>query len=195
MQCSVCGSSERYNQGYCGVCHTLVTSKDNSRVSADFTIVESPEGLKVTQRWFLRRYIPLSIISFGWNCFFILEIARGAGYSAWLFLAVGLVFSYLMCAGLLNSTVLELTGSQIRLSQGPVPLPGGLALHTNQVADLVVETDAADSKQVKHHLKVVHLNGDETRLLLSIQDRRVADFLERRIEEFLGLRATGLRDR
>lgn len=188
--CSVCGSSEGYNDGYCSACNVLITSGTVPKVRSDFTVVESAQSLKVVQRWFLTRYIPLAIISLGWNCFFILEIVRGSGHSAWLFLAVGLIFSYLMFAGLINSTILEVTGSQIRLSQGPVPLAGSLTIHTNQVSDFVVETDTADPKQPKHNLKLIHLNGHETRLLLSIQDRKVADFLEQRIEEFLGLRAS-----
>lgn len=187
MNCTVCGSSEKYTEGYCGVCRTLITSETAPKIRADFTIVEKEQSLKVAQRWFLTRYIPLAIISLGWNCFFIIEIARGAGYSAWVFLAIGLVFSYLMCAGLLNSTVLEVTGSQIRLNQGPVPLTSSLTIHTNQIAGFVVEADTTDPKQIKHHLKLIHLNGDETRLLLSIHDRRVADFLKKRIEQFLGL--------
>lgn len=155
-------------------------------MKAELVVIESNSCIKIIQRWYLPRYLVLGFVSLCWNVFFLLEVIRTGSYLAGFFLAVGIIFGYLMCAGILNTTVLELTPTQLSVRHGPLPVAGMLSLHTNQVANFFLETDTSDPEQPAYILKLCCRNGEEIQLLPALSNQRVGFFLRDLLRDFLG---------
>lgn len=101
--------------------------------------------------------------------------------------AVGVGLTWHTLATLLNTTTFTVGRGRLRVSHGPVPWWGGVDEPTSRVSQLYVSLSPV--RRNKQHSYRVHalVDGTARELLSGIPDLANARYLERRLEERLGI--------
>jgi hypothetical protein len=166
-------------------------------------IEEVDEGRQITHRWFRWPILCLGVFCVGWDSFLINwyweAFNNPALQGQWLMivfplphLAAGVGLTYLVLAGLLNHTIVQVRGTELTVRHGPIPWRGNRRVDVANIVQLYC--DLANSSWGREwnfifpQYNVNALLANERKLkLLSALRRDQALFYEERLEEWLGI--------
>ncbi len=149
-------------------------------------------SLRITYAWRSPTAYFLLVFALGWNGFIGVFLLAGAGWPLALHALVGLFLIWYVLALLLNRTVLEATGRELRVQHGPIRTWTRDRLIP--VADLrqlyVSQSGSEKTGRTKHTLwalKAELTNGETFALLSSTRDKAAIQGIERELEDYLGI--------
>lgn len=163
-------------------------------------VLSDATGLALERRWFSATTVFMTVFAVFWNAFMVMWFAIAISSGEWAMAAfgsihgaVGLGLIYAVVAQYRNRTVIRVADGALSLTHGPVPWPGGTALTTDDLQQLYVKRRVSHSSKggtsISYELRAVH--GDPPRdikLIGSLGDPDVARFIERAVEDYLGIR-------
>lgn len=163
---------------------------------------QTSEGLRLTYRWFSPVFFFLLFFCIAWDSFLVFWYWMGlqgmaqAGPMAIIMLvfpiahvAVGIGLTYFTIAGFLNRTWIDVTRDSLSVRHGPVPWKGNKVLPVDNLDQLYCSVNAGDSSrnsQMQYCINALLKDGRKEKLS-ALQSADEARFIERSVEEFLGL--------
>ena len=155
---------------------------------------------RIRWRWFNVGYIGLLVFCIAWDSFLIFwyKMAFTSSHVPWIMVvfpvghvAVGVGLTYAVLCGFLNTTTIERSGYEIRLTNGPIPTLGNRRISVHDIVQLFCERTQSKSRnngtQETYTLLAVMRDGSRIKLLSNKSAGHVK-FLEREIERRLGLK-------
>jgi hypothetical protein len=163
-----------------------------------FTVQQGAGGLWITYRWFSPSHIFLAffcLIWFGFLAFWYKQaIEQNASWSMLAFplihLAAGVVIAYTTLAGFLNSTTVTVGQGKLAIHHSPLPWPGNKEVQTTEIVQIYCEERLIRSRngtRVEYRLSAISHDDRKIKLLGRLNESDQARFLERKIEEYLGI--------
>lgn len=161
------------------------------------------DGLTLSYRWFQPGGVGLLIFSVFWDGFLVVWYAlcfmSQAPLVMFIFpilhVLVGLAIGYASLTMLVNFTKIRVNGDRLTVWSGPIPTGGSKDVSTSGIKQLFVhrKTPATSSEGRTAHvgsfdLHMQNADGSTTWLIKSIPDYAIAAYLERRIENYLGIK-------
>ena len=197
----------------CGACHAVFgfdlqggspPRRQRSKVAMPKSVAVDNQGgeLVIVHRWrSVVAVVFLSIFALVWNgiswTFFLAMLSEAPWYVAAflsVFLLVGAVVGYLALAMMLNSSEIRVAARRLTVKHGPLPFPGGVDVHSDDIEQLWVEqkishsnSSRGSSTSVTYPVCMRMKNGTRKHLLRNVQDSELALFVEQEIEAFLGI--------
>jgi hypothetical protein len=169
---------------------------------AKMQVEELGRAWSVSWRWFSPQYIFLAFFCCVWDGFLMVwyatalhtHLGTGVSLIAILFpvlhVAVGVWLTYTTLCGFFNTTCVSLDAQELSISHGPLPW-AGLRMQRSVFRQLyckqVVSNNSKDSTSTTYNLMAVLNNGEERKLLGSLNDVAEARFLEQQLERRLGI--------
>lgn len=158
-------------------------------------------GIQLTYRWFSPILFFLLFFCIAWDGFLIFWYSMGIGAggqigaAALLFflfpichVAVGIGLTYFVIAGFLNRTWIDATRDELRVRHGPVPWKGNKTLAVEDVDQLYCSFDGQNSQSSHSYcVSVLLKDGRKEKLISMLHADDEARYIERTIEDFLGL--------
>lgn len=157
------------------------------------------QRLTISYRWFHWMYFFLLFFCIGWDSFLIfwylmaLHMPGPAALIMVLFptihLAVGVALTYVTISGFLNSTRISADRSFLEIQHGPLPWWGSRKIPTDQLNQLFCRGQhrSRKSNAMAYSIHAILNNGDRVDLLSHVQDRDLVLYLEKAIEDHLGI--------
>jgi hypothetical protein len=150
-------------------------------------------GLRLVRRWFSGKIVLAAFFCVFWDGFLISwytrpELPLVAKLFPLLHLAVGVVMTYWVFAGFLNSTVIDVGMGQLTIRHRPVPWPGNRHLMRADLTQLFSEQVTNSSRYTSYRLSAVRRDGRKVKLVSGLPEADQALFLEQQIEAYLGIR-------
>lgn len=192
--CSECGTVFPLNgQANEGAFYTIPGWPD-MLLPKGISIVSSAGELVISRRWYRHKYIPIAFFGLIWGG--VLTAGLFDDLSSWIFLIgphgwVAVGFIYYALAGLLNTTLIRVNPSQLKISHGPVPSLGNRRLDPKFIDQLYVKRHTHRHKNSTSYTFQVHVktnDGRSNKLLENLETPEQALFVEQEIERFLGIR-------
>ncbi len=170
-------------------------------VPATITTREQGDALVLEVSWFNYGAIPLLLFSLLWNgmlfAFYATAIIGGLGpevLMTMLFtsihLAVGVALGYSSVAQLVNRTTVKVDRQGLHVRHGPMPWWGARDIPVDDIRQLfVVERIIRNKNNVRYvyDLKAQVARGADLKLLSGVSDASAAQYVERRVEGWLGI--------
>jgi len=165
---------------------------------------QTSSGIRMTYRWFTPMLIFLACFCVAWDGFLVVWYSIGIGgafigaprFVSLLFMlfpighvAVGVALTYYTLAGFLNRTLVDISQDELRVWHGPVPWKGNKLIPVAEL-DTIFSTIKLGGSQKTQGLFCVSalLKDGRTETLLSgLPSAQEPRYIERTIEEFLGL--------
>jgi hypothetical protein len=156
-------------------------------------------GVSLTRRWFSGVAIFLAIASLLGNGLILAALTLIPDtYAPWFprlillpLLGAGLCLAYYAAARLFNSTVIQLTPSQLSIRHRPLPWPGNRSLPVSGLEQLYckrITADQEDEMSASYSLLAILNHGQEIELLNGIESPETVRYLEQEIETWLGIK-------
>jgi|LNFM01.1.fsa_nt_gb hypothetical protein len=164
--------------------------------SGDYRTAPGGVGrLRIVRRWFTPQHIFMLLFAIVWNGFMVLwiggAIASGGGVWPILFsslhVAVGLWVAYTAIAGLFNRTVIEIDRGVLSVRHGPIPAAGNRDIAITDLRQLFTVQNVGNKGARSYELHAIVSNGPTVSIAKGLTDERQALFLERTIEDHLGI--------
>jgi hypothetical protein len=163
-----------------------------------FTVEQGAMGLQITYRWFSAQYIFLAFFSLIWDAFLVfwytMAFTSNAPWIMFVFplihLAIGVGITYTAVAGFLNRTTVTVGQGKLTIQHAPLYWPGNRTVASNDVTQLFTEERVARSRngtRVRYQLSMITRDDKKVRLISNLDEPDKARFLERKIEEYLGI--------
>ena len=157
------------------------------------------EGLEIVRRWYDSRAWVTVIIALIWNGAFLwlLWITRGEALKGEaMFLGVyvgvaGISTAYLALANLFNTTTIRINSKTLVIRHRPFPWLGYKTVPVSKVAQVYCKRRKRQGKNrtyVTFEVRYEGPKGKTYKLLSGLESRSEARFIEREIEETLGLK-------
>jgi hypothetical protein len=108
-----------------------------------------------------------------------------------LHLAVGVFLTYYTVAGIYNRTIITVGQGTLSIQHGPLPWPGSRVLQASEISQLYCEENTSRGRngpQTSYRLSAVTSDNKKINLLTGFDSPDSARFLERQVEEWLGIR-------
>ena len=191
FHCEYCGSYDFLKTDATGYFKRLEIPKPKG-----FSVQRHNGELEITRDWFGLAIIGLTFFCLFWNGFMAVWYGIAIIQQVWMMAAcgtvhglVGLGLGYSVLAGWLNQTFIKVNKSSIKVTSGPIPVPGNKILKTTDIIQLYskerVSRGESTSASYEVHA-VTHDNQDET-LITGLADSAQALFIEQQIERALGI--------
>ncbi len=164
---------------------------------------DTDNQLTLSMGWFSAQTLFMAMFAVFWNGFLLVWYAIGitgflAGESGMIIMllfpvlhvAAGFYVGYTAICGFVNSTTISVDRTGIEVVHGPLPWPGNVSLQAQDVDQLYVVPrviTGKNSTRTVYDLKAVDRGGSEITVLRTLEDDRAALFMERRIEQWLGI--------
>jgi hypothetical protein len=208
LTCSSCGAKLRIDSlleravcDYCG-CEQLLDSEKHPAFRPE---VPQPKGvliqkdsrsMRIVQRWFSFKYIPLAFFALFWDGFLIIWYAMALGANApWVFIAfpilhvaVGIAVTYSTIAGFVNRTILDVTPEIISVGFEPLPWIGSKKLRTSEVKQLYCKEKIVRTKNgttSRYELYAVTAANKGEKLVGGLDNPDTAIFFEQQLERWM----------
>jgi hypothetical protein len=159
-----------------------------------FSIEDSGGTFCIQWKWPRITGLALAVFSVGWDTFLVfwyIAVQDSAPIAMKLFpighVAVGLVLPYVALAYLLNSTIIEVGGGELKVRHQPLPFPGRRALRAGDVRQLFCVERTSQKGAVTYDVMARLASDRELKLVSGLPGPREARFVEQRIESRLGL--------
>lgn len=104
--------------------------------------------------------------------------------------AIGAVFHYVVLAMLINRTVIEVDGRELRVRYGPLPWRGGAAVPADRVEQLYCKERSVRTQHGSHPAYELHaglIDGGHRRLLAALPSLEHAIYVEQQLERAMGI--------
>jgi hypothetical protein len=184
-------------------CHAgTIMSTDTSQaalpIPEHISMEQTMEGLRFSYRWFSPRFIFLAIFALFWDGFLVFWYSIAASQDAPLMMflfpilhvAVGIGVTYSALAGFYNSTLVSVGGGKLTIHHTPLPWPGNCELQAADLTQLYSEERIIRSRngvQLKYQLNAITSENRKLALLNNLTAPDQVRYLERKIEECLGI--------
>jgi hypothetical protein len=155
-------------------------------------------SLRMTRSWWHPAILFLLFFTIAWDAFLIFwySIAFTQDNVPWIMivfpvahLAVGVGLTYFVLCSFVNRTVIEVGQGTLKITHGPLPWYGNLALITADIDQLYCKRSFNRSSDgdtsTSFELYVLDKMGSRHKLLSGLPDEEAAFYFERRIEDFL----------
>lgn len=197
-KCSICGCifpfKPRLFQPY-SVSLKKPKKKPNN---VDAHLQDKGNELLLTYHWRTGHHIFLLILAMLWNTSTIMWFALMLANSAYLMAMLGIIYAfggisllYVGVAGFLNTTMIKVDGFRLTITHQPILWLHTPELRTDNIVQLYCTLHINRGKtytRYSYQLHAIVKNGDHICLLKGIEKAEQAQFLERKIENFLGIR-------
>ena len=157
-------------------------------------VIHGHDALRIRRRWFrASQHVPMMLFCVIWDGVLAAWITRSIINGSWwalvfgsAHLAVGIVMTYSLFAGLLNWTTITAGAERLEIRHGPVPWSGNRAVPRGDLLQLVVRARGRDG--ALFDLRAQVRGGAEVILIKGLADRVHADYLEHELERILRIR-------
>ncbi len=156
---------------------------------------EEPSGLTIRRKWFGAKFIALTVFVVFWDGFMVVwfGIAISQGEAAMALFgsihgAIGVALTYYTLAGYLNTTVISVSASTLRVRHGPLPVPGNKEGPSSEIDQLYVKEKRHRGKHgstFTYELRIVSRAGNDVKLLGGLTDSNHALYIEQAVEKYL----------
>lgn len=206
--CSACGAglppsaiSQHLGAARCPACRALVDlgappPQPPPPVPAGWLADFSPGATLVQWRWFTAATVFLLFFSILWNgLLLVMAFSASKGFTEPQNLLVGVVvphvwagvvLAYVSVAQLLNRTTVRLEHGLLSISHAPLWWPGRRVLDARELAQLFVVEQRGGRGRIRYQLGALLRDGKRL-ALLTVDSAEQAHFLERRLEQALGI--------
>ena len=172
-----------------------------SPIPKHITMEYGSDGLHLVYRWFNAGHIALAIFCFVWDGFLVfwysVAFREGSPLVMLVFpllhVAVGVALTYTALAGFYNKTVVTVGMGKLSIHHTPIPWPGNQTLDAADLKQLYSEEHIIRGKngtRTVYRLNAVTQNDRKIKLISNMESPEEARFLERKVEEQLGIRDT-----
>lgn len=197
-KCSACNAVFSFAEQVDASARGVQGVRDPVRLPKGMRDESSRSGLRLVRRWFGPCVIFLAIFCMMWDGFLVFWYSAALKEGAPLVMKVaplvhvlvGLVLSYWVVAGFVNSTVVEVTGGALRVRHGPLPVPGNRCLSASDIKQLHCRRRVRRTRQsvyYRYDVRVTLTTGKTLALLKGLDTADVALYYEQQIEQFLGI--------
>lgn len=165
-----------------------------------FQVEDEGTATRISWRWFGLKYLAMLGFCVVWDGFLFfwygtLLSSEHPPLVAALFplihVGAGVWITYTTLAGLLNSTRIDVSRSELTLRHGPLPWPGNKTLPGRSLAQLYVEevtqTSNKGRQTTTYHLLAMDREGRKVKLLTNLEEKDQALYLEQLLEHRLGI--------
>lgn len=156
--------------------------------------------LEMTYRWFKGYYVLFLLLAAVWIFFRWMDHTPSThiGYT-WMMVGMGTFFMYWILAGLLNTTTVQVGAGVLSINHSPVPWFGGCEISTSHIKQLYCKEQhyvrtyrnknrpPTHVNRTRYSLHAVLKTGSEKVLIKNVEDALQVLFLEREIEDHLGI--------
>jgi hypothetical protein len=165
----------------------------------NITVEQQADGLRLSYRWFSGKFVFLALFCFVWDAFLVFwyttALTQNANIIMLIFpvlhVAVGLALTYYTLAGFYNRTFISVGRGTLSIQHRPMPWFGNRTLQASDIAQLYTEQITASGKngpRVTYQLSAVSLENRKIKLLAGLDSPDSARFIERQIEDWLGIK-------
>ncbi len=154
-------------------------------------------GLRILRRWFGAKFIFLFFFCLFWNGFMAVWFTIAIKNRIWpmaafgsLHALVGLGVAYATLAGFLNTTTITVVNGLLQIRHAPIPSPGNRQFKADSLRQLYTKRRVHHGKNgtsITYELRARTSDGQDEKLLGSLDNENQALFIEQEIEEFLGI--------
>ncbi len=195
----------------CAYCQTEMPRPKTSGKAAAYirTVVPLPKGVTVRQtgdgveilrRWLTPKAYFMVIFCIIWNgflCSWYMEAFNDTGNASLvtilfplIHVGIGVVLTYWTIATFFNTTRVAVEHGLLKVSHGPMPWPGNLAMDANEVVQLYCRMESPksdDETDLTYDVWVLLRDGESKKLLSAGPREELAFFIEQEIEKGLNL--------
>jgi hypothetical protein len=179
-----------------------MTSEDQpikAPMPENIRIEHRADGLTLSYRWFSAKFIFLALFCLFWDGFLVfwygIALSQDAPWIMLVFpllhLAVGVFLTYYTVAGIYNRTIITVGQGKLSIQHAPLPWPGSRVLQASEISQLYCEETTSRGRngpQTSYRLSAVTSDNKKINLLTGFDSPDSARFLERQVEEWLGIR-------
>jgi hypothetical protein len=177
-------------------------STDSSPIKAPtpetFTLEQGAGGLSISYRWFAPSYIFLAFFCLFWDGFLVfwytIAFTQDAPWVMFVFpilhLGVGVGLTYTALAGFYNKTSVMVGQGKLSIQHSPLPWPGNRTFPATDIIQLYSEQRMVHSRNgtnARYQLSAITRDNRKIRLIANLNEPDKVRFLERKIEEYLGI--------
>jgi hypothetical protein len=159
------------------------------------------DGLLLTYRWFSASFVAVAVFCLMWDGFLVFwyttALTQHAPSMMLVFpvihVSVGVALTYYALAGFWNKTVITIGTGRLSIRHMPLPWPGNKTLDAADLTQLYSEQQIIRGKngsRIVYRLNAISRDNRKIRLLSGLNSPDQVRYLERKIEEQLGIRDT-----
>ena len=155
-------------------------------------------GLLFSYRWFSPAYIFIALFAVAWDGFLVFWYSVATSQNAPLMMLlfpiihvlVGIGITYYALAGFYNKTLVLVGEGKLTIRHVPLPWPGNRVLQAEDLTQLYSQERVIQTRngtQVKYQLNAIARDNKKIALMSNLTAPDQVRFLERQIEENLGI--------
>jgi hypothetical protein len=200
---SITANAEKYVCDYCGNEHILRKKQEPITPTrplvpqpANVLIENDKQCVRMVQRWFSLKYIPMAFFAVAWDSFLVfwysMALKSGAPWIMVVFplahVAVGVGITYSTLAGFLNRTTIELNKTELSLFFDPLPWLGETTIKVADIKQFFCKEKQTSSKNgttKTYELWVVTRDNKQKKLDSGLDNADTALFFEQQLENWL----------
>lgn len=174
--------------------------KPTVAMPARFSLTRESTAMIISYKWFSARFLFLLFFCVFWDGFLVvwysIALTSGAPLAMILFpiihVCVGVCLTYATLTGFINSTIIRVGKREISVQHVPLPWPGNKILRRENLEQFFCEENAHRSNRgnttYTYSVSIVMRGGSRTKLVSSLESPEQALFIERQIENCLGIK-------
>ncbi|MCC6360715.1 MAG: hypothetical protein IT450_18410 [Phycisphaerales bacterium] len=168
------------------------------------TIEEFPDGPRIVRRWFRLYVLGLAAFAVFWDGFLVnwywmalsggFHGEHGTGWTPILFpllhVRVGVGLTYFVIASIFNRTIVRADRGGLAITHGPIPWRSPRPLDRSEIMRIYCQDHFSQNRRggtLSYGVHAIDRSGRRVKLLSGLSDKDEAMFIERWIEERLGL--------
>ncbi len=155
--------------------------------------------LRITQRWFSFKYIPMAFFCVAWDSFLVfwysIALTQDGPWIMAVFpiahVAVGVGLTYYTLAGFFNRTRILVSRREVAITHEPLPWLGNVRLNVMDLEQLYCQEEANQGKNgtyYRYQLSALLKDGRKIKLLSNLSKPDTALFIEQQIEKWLKIK-------
>lgn len=164
---------------------------------AQLEIVYDRDALIIRRKWFSAVAFFLAFFALFWNGFMVVWMTIAISSGAWIMVAfgsihalVGIGMAYFCLASFLNTTDVSVDPNYLSVRHYPLPWGKNKKVRLHEIQQLYSKEHVSrgkNSTSITYRLYIVTQDGREQRLLSGLQEISQAHFIEREVENIIGL--------
>lgn len=170
----------------------------NSPIPEHITMEQTTGGLLFAYRWFSPAFIFIALFALFWDGFLVFWYTMATAQDAPLIMLlfpilhvlIGIGLTYFALAGFYNRTLLLVGEGKLSIQHVPLPWPGNKVLQSSDLIQLYSEERVIRTRngtQLKYKLNAITRENKKMTLLSNLTAPDQVRFLERKLEEYLGI--------
>jgi hypothetical protein len=163
------------------------------------TLRQTMHGIEIRRRWFTPAVLFLIVFCVFWDGFLVVWYTMAFAAKGPLLMklfpmihvAVGVAVTYSTVASLFNSTRIAIERGEIKVSHGPVPWPGKVTLHSDQIDQLYCKEKISHGKngpRYSYELWMLLRDGSQKKLVAAGLEKEQGLYIEQEVERTIGIK-------